>query len=98
MLFVVRFFDKPNVLELRLAHKAAHLDWLADNAGVILQAGALAHPEDQTPQGALWIIETRCLEVVHELIEADPFFKAGIRERFEISVWNKAFAERRALI
>ena len=98
MLYVVRFYDKADVLELRQTHRAAHLDWLADNAGVILQAGALNDPDRQSPQGALWILETRCLEVVKELIEADPFYRAGIREHYEISAWNKAFAERRALI
>ena len=98
MLWVVRFYDKPDVLAIRLQKMQAHLAWLDAMQEVVRVAGSLREIPDGHPQGGLWLVEAQSREEVETVLRADPFWLAGLRERVEIHFWAKAFSERKTLI
>lgn len=91
MRFIVRTFDNPSKLALRAEHMEAHLRYLADNEGEILVAGSLRENQDSSPIGALWIVEAGTADRARQLVESDPFFVNGLRQRYEVLHWSKAF-------
>lgn len=93
MLFCVRFYDKPGQLEVRKAFMAAHLDWLREHQQAVLAAGSLRAAPEEAPVGGLWIVRAADQAEVEALLQADPFWVQGLRERVEIYSWYRAFDE-----
>ena len=98
MLFIVRFHDREEALPLRHEHLPAHLDWLAAHAAQVRLAGSLREDPVLPPIGGLWIVEAPSREAVQALIATDPFTLAGLRARWEILHWSKAFPGQSATI
>ncbi|MBM3386247.1 MAG: hypothetical protein FJY36_01055 [Betaproteobacteria bacterium] len=93
MLFAVIFTDRPGQGALRAQHLQAHIDWVALHQAEVRVAGSLRQEPDQVPQGGLWIVEARSKERVHELMQSDPFWTCGLRERVEVLHWMKALEQ-----
>lgn len=98
MLFVIRFTDKPDGLNIRRHHLEAHLSWLDQRRESVLAAGSLRHEQDSTPIGALWVVEADSRAEAAELFTTDPFYTNGLRERVEILHWSKAFADEKSTV
>jgi uncharacterized protein YciI len=95
MLFVIRFTDKPNRLEIRKQFLPAHLEWLGERHHTILVAGSLRENVEANPIGALWIVDADDKAQVESLYQTDPFWLNGLRAGVEILHWSKAFPERK---
>lgn len=96
MLWAVRFHDHSDPLALRQQHLQAHIDWLDTHKDVVLIGGSLRdEPGDARPVGGLWIVEAPSRAAVEALLQTDPFWRCGLRERVEIHCWSKAFPDRR---
>jgi uncharacterized protein YciI len=98
MLFVVRFKDAPNTLELRERLLPAHLEWLDERQSDVLVAGSLRAEPGAPPLGACWIVEAAGTAEVQSIIASDPFWKGGLRAGVEILHWSKAFPDRRSSV
>lgn len=94
MLFIVRFYDKPDSLHVRNAHFDAHVRWLDAHRDTVLVPGALRAAPDGPAVGGLWVARAPDRETLERLLQTDPFWVHGLRERYEIYVWHKAFPER----
>lgn len=92
MRFVVRTVDDPSKIELRTKHMDEHLRYLAENEREILVAGSLRPSLDDQPVGALWIIDAETDDRARKLVEADPFYTNGLRQKYELLHWSKAFS------
>ncbi|ULX55116.1 hypothetical protein A9P79_25045 [Cupriavidus taiwanensis] len=93
MIFAVRFHDKSDRLALRNTFLQAHLDWLALHRDTILIAGSLREAPTEGAVGGLWIVRAADRSEVEALIQSDPFWTQGLRERVEIHSWHRAFDE-----
>ena len=91
MKFVIRTYDNIDRINVRNLYMQSHLEYLAANAREILVAGSLREEIDSNPVGALWIIESESKKRAIELIESDPFYIHGLRSKYEILHWSKAF-------
>lgn len=98
MLFAIIFEDKPGHGHVRAAQLQAHIDWLEAHREVVPVGGSLRLELDQTPKGGLWIAEAASKAQLEALIKTDPFFIAGLRQRYEILHWSKSNAARKVLI
>ena len=98
MLFAVIFTDKPGLGSVRAAHLQAHIAWLEQHRDVVPAGGSLRAAPGDVPTGGLWIAQAESAAQIEALIQTDPFFMAGLRERYEILLWSKANAERKVLI
>jgi uncharacterized protein YciI len=88
-LFVITAVDKPGALGVRLEHRAAHLAYLADHAGVLKIAGPfLTQAEGGDPRGSLLIVETADLAAAEAFAAGDPFAAAGLFERTTVEPWR----------
>lgn len=94
MLFAVVFTDRPGQGALRSAHLQAHIDWVAAHQAQVRVAGSLREAPDQLPKGGLWIVEAPSKDHVHQLMQTDPFWICGLRERVEVLYWSKALDQQ----
>lgn len=97
MLFAVRFHDKPERLHVRRRWLNAHLEWLRVHSDVILVGGSLRPDPESDAIGALWVVQCDSKSVIEDLLRTDPFWLHGLREKYEIHSWHKAFAEQTAI-
>lgn len=95
-LFVVYARDKPGALDVRLANRAAHLDWAARYADRIVLAGPLFEADGETFAGSMFVIDFDSEKEVRAWAREDPYARAGLFERVEISPYRKVLGERDA--
>lgn len=96
MWYAIMSEDAPNTLDLRLAHRPAHLARLQalHQEGRLLLAGP--HPaidsEDPGPAGftgSLVVAEFATLAEAQAFADADPFVAAGVYSRVTIKPFRK---------
>jgi uncharacterized protein YciI len=92
MIFALICKDKPGSLELRLANRPAHLDYLdrLNEAGKLKFAGPLIGG-DGKPFGSLVAVEAESRAGAEDIAANDPYAKAGLFDSVEISQWNWVF-------
>jgi len=77
MLFAIIATDRPDSLEVRMATRDAHLQYLAADPSRLIQAGPLLD-ETGRPCGSLLIVEFPDRPAVDAFVAADPYSKAGL--------------------
>ena len=84
--------DKPGALDLRLATRSDHLDYLKglDEAGTLKIAGPLLG-EDDKPCGSLIIISAQDRAAAAHIAAQDPYAHAGLFQDVEIKPYNWVF-------
>ena len=85
--FVVICTDKPNSLELRMATRPAHLEYIGGPNSPAKIGGPLLNEQDQ-PRGSLSIMEADNAAVIEAFVAGDPYAKAGLFEKVEILPWR----------
>lgn len=85
--FVLRCRDRKNSLKLRLATRAAHLDYVGAAKVKVLLAGPTLDA-DGNPDGSLFILEANDERDVREFVENDPYETAGLFADAEISLFK----------
>jgi uncharacterized protein YciI len=90
MQFAIYCIDKPNATELRMATRAAHLDYIDATTTKVVLAGPLLG-EDGAMQGSLFIVEADDLAAAQRFSAADPYRLAGLFERVEIRGFRTVF-------
>lgn len=88
MLYMIHCIDKPDHLQVRLAHREAHLNYVASFADRIFAAGPLMS-EDDGMQGSVLIMEFDDLREAETFSANDPYVLGGVFERVHISRWKK---------
>jgi uncharacterized protein YciI len=88
--YVVIFEDRPDALWVREQHDQEHFDYLARNSARIPLGGGLRADHDQPLSGGLWVLEVATKDEVTALVENDPYFRMGLRAKYEVFAWGKA--------
>jgi uncharacterized protein YciI len=83
--------DRPNSLDIRTAHRAAHLQYLTAHQDKLLAGGAKLDDLGDGGYGGLIIIDTDDRAEAEAFINDDPFTKAGLFSGIEVVRWRKAF-------
>ena len=83
MQFVIYCTDKPASLELRMATRAAHLEYIDKTPVKIVLAGPLLGT-DGGMRGSLFVIDVDSIDAAQGFSAADPYRKAGLFEHVEI--------------
>jgi uncharacterized protein YciI len=81
-------FDKPNSLQIRLANRAAHLDFLRAKAATLKVCGPLLADDGETMIGSLLIIEAPDRKAAEAILAEDPYRKAGLFASSELRPWR----------
>jgi uncharacterized protein YciI len=88
MHFVAICFDKPNSEEIRLAHRAAHLDYLRANAKTIKSCGPFLADDGVSMVGSMLIVEAENRAEVDSILEQDPYRKAELFNSIGVRGWR----------
>ena len=79
MLFALICTDKADEgLQLRLANRRDHLDYLKSLGDTIKMAGPLTTSDGSTPIGSLILVEAEDTEAAQRIADDDPYSKAGV--------------------
>jgi uncharacterized protein len=98
MLFIVQFEDRPDVQEIRQKLFQSHIEFLDSKKDRVLVPGSMREVPTDKPLGGLWIVDAENEEEVKELFKDDPFWTNGLRARYRINRWVKAFPDRKVEI
>ncbi len=77
-LFAMSGLDKPGSLELRLATREAHLQWIETLGARVRLAGPMLNEDNGSPNGSLIIIEAQDLKDARATFADDPYALAGL--------------------
>ncbi|MGK0266858.1 MAG: hypothetical protein ACI82N_001111 [Maricaulis sp.] len=90
MLFMVHTHDKPGALDIRLANRPAHLDWLTAAGKAIKAAGPWLGADDK-PAGSLLIVEMESRAALDAWLAQDPYAIAGLFQSVEAAPYKWVF-------
>lgn len=93
MPYIIETFDKPGLLDLRKQLRAEHLVYLDEIKHLLLACGAKLKDDDTDLGGGLYLVNVDTREAAQALIEADPFYRANLFERVQITRWRKAYLD-----
>ena len=89
MQFVILCQDKPDSLELRLANRPAHLDYIKANDAHVLGAGPFLDAAEKMC-GSMLMVDFATEEEAQAFAAADPYAKAGLFAATEVMRWRWA--------
>ena len=89
MLYVIHAIDKPDHLQVRLANRPAHVEYVKSGPNKLLLAGPLMQEDHETPKGTLLIIEAENLEEAEAFASNDPYNQAGLFAEITVTALNK---------
>lgn len=90
MLFVINCKDKTGALDVRMANRPDHVEYLNGLGDKLKLAGPYVDSNDQ-PIGSMVVIEADNHQEVEALATQDPYAKAGLFETVEITPWKWVF-------
>ena len=82
-LFVLTCIDRKGALDVRMATRPAHLDYVGEHAGKMKLVGPLLDDEGGMA-GSMFIMEAQDKAEVEAFAANDPYALAGVFERTEI--------------
>lgn len=83
-LFHIIALDKPDSIDLRMATRPAHLDWIKDSGPIVRMAGPFLGDDGETPQGSCFIIEADTKDAAIAWQASDPYALAGLFETVSV--------------
>lgn len=77
-LYVVTCVDKPDSLDLRLANRAAHLEYAKTWADRMVVGGPLLSDDGEIMQGSMLILDVEDRAEIDAYLAGDPYARAGL--------------------
>jgi len=93
LLYVITMEDEPKNADARPKFQKDHVAYLEGILGKLRSAGPATDPKTGAAAGAIWMVEAGGIDEVQSLLEADPFYKAGLRKNVRIVAWKQVFVE-----
>ena len=91
MLFVIVAEDKPASLELRLATRPTHLEYLDGQMEALVQAGPVLDAEGR-PCGSVLLVDLPDQAAAEAFAAADPYARAGLFAKVTIRPFRQVYA------
>jgi len=89
MAYLVLCTDKPGHQEVRLANRAAHLDFIKTVLDKVLMAGPTLTDDGQGMTGSMLVLDFATKAEVEAFCAQDPYAKAGLFESVVIKAYKK---------
>lgn len=91
MLFFVHCIDKPGRQEIRLANRAAHLEFLKALGDKVIIGGPTLTEDGTGMTGSVLVVDQPDRAAIEALFATEPYFKAGLFETVLIRPYKKVF-------
>jgi len=85
--FVIICIDKPASLDLRLATRQAHFEYIRANPGIVRLGGPFLDASGEMA-GSLIVAEVADQAAAQAFTDNDPYTLAGLFERREVRPWR----------
>jgi uncharacterized protein YciI len=97
VLYIVYQTDRPDGGPIRAANREAHFEYLAEHEDILVLGGAMLAADGATRLGSVLIINVSTLADAEHFSMNEPFRKAGLFDRVEITrmrrgQWNPSAA------
>lgn len=89
MLFIVIAFDRPQSLELRMATREAHFEYVR-RTGVVKLGGPFLDAEGRMV-GSMIVLEAADLDAARKWATDDPYAKAGLFAQSDVRPWKATY-------
>ncbi len=96
MYFAIVCIDKPDSMDLRLANRAAHIDYLKAQGERVRAGGPFTTEDGAAMTGSLIILEAADLAGAQAFAAGDPYNKAGLFESVDSRPWKWVFGAPKA--
>ena len=70
--------DKADALDLRLANRPAHLDYVGAQGEIVFFAGPMVDDADEAPQGSVFLLNVDTRADVEAFNASDPYTQANL--------------------
>jgi uncharacterized protein YciI len=90
MQFMAYCLDKPGALEVRMANRPKHVEYLASYDDKIVYAGPLLDDQDNM-MGSLLVLDLADRAAMDTFLKNDPYAKAGLFQSVAVHGVRKAF-------
>ena len=94
MLFHLRCYDRPDSLHIRKANRQGHLAYLDALGDRVAFAGPTVAEDGETMNGSVLVIDFRDRDAAEAWAAEDPYHKAGLFERVEITATRQVLPRR----
>ena len=92
MLFAIQCQDRPGALDLRMATRPTHLEWLDTQVASIVIGGPVLDAENN-PCGSLLVIDVADQAAAERFAAADPYAVAGLFASSTIRPFRQVFRD-----
>lgn len=82
MKFVIKAYDKPNSLQLRLNTREQHLQYLNSYSTNVIIAGPLL--QNNSPIGSCLLVQFSSQQNLDDFLQNDPYNKVGLFNNIQI--------------
>jgi uncharacterized protein YciI len=97
MYYVIQATDKTDSLELRLATRPAHLEYLRSHMHRLVSAGPVLDAEGK-PRGSVLIITAVSQEEAEALAAGDPYVSAGLFAHSTVKPFRMVFKDGEEIV
>jgi hypothetical protein len=91
-IFAIYCVDKPNALELRMATRETHLEYLRGVGDRLLMAGPLLDAAE-APAGSVLFVEAENPVAAEAFAAEDPYAKAGLFQSVTVTGFRPVFGK-----
>ena len=88
MAFLITCIDKENSLELRLATREKHIDYLKGIGDKLILAGPILDKKD-LPCGTVLILDFNDINQVNSILKKDPYNEVNLFKDLQITRFKK---------
>lgn len=89
MLFIVHCIDKPNSLDLRLATRPQHIEYIHEHEDNVFVAGPTLGDDGVAMTGTVLIVNMPDRAAVQSFMDGDPYYKAGLFASRTATPWKR---------
>jgi len=93
MPYFIETFDSPDRGNIREELYQEHLDFLAENAALLLACGAKLDDAGEMASGGVYLVDVKTRREADALIRQDPFYENGLFRKVQITRWRKAYLD-----
>ena len=90
MQFMAYCLDKPGALEIRMANRPMHVEYLTSYNGKLLFAGPLLD-DKEAMIGSLLVLDVADRAAMDTFLKNDPYAKAGLFQSVPVHGMRKSF-------
>lgn len=98
MPFLIETYDAPERAHVRQDRYAEHLDFLEENAELLLACGAKLTDDGAHADGGIYLVDLDTREEAEAFIARDPFSTGGLFRQVEVRRWRKAYLDGKTFL